>query len=210
MLACADDVAAAQPGVDVARRLLAVTHADRDRALARHHVPAREHPRASGHQRRRHLNGAVGIELDPRHATHEGGVGLLAERQDHRVRGECLEPAGRLREARLVEVHHLDLQLGTFEGGDRPQPVDPYPFALGVLRLLFVGRHLLAGAAVDDQRLFRPEPPGHPGGVHRSIAPAVDRNPAPDHRSLAGGNAAQERDRVDDRPGIPGRDLDAL
>src|SRR5664279_1996018 len=39
---------AAQPGVDVTGRLLAVADADGDGALARHHVPAREHPRAAG------------------------------------------------------------------------------------------------------------------------------------------------------------------
>ena len=33
------------------------------------------------------------------------------ERQDHGVRRERLEPPGRLREAGLVELHDLDLQL---------------------------------------------------------------------------------------------------
>ena len=84
------------------------------------------------------------------------------------------------------------------------------PFALGVLGLLGVGRHLCAGAAVDDQRLVGAQPAGHPGGVHRRVAAAVDRHPAADHRPLAGGDAAQERDRVDDRPGVPGRDVHAL
>ena len=58
---------AAQPGVDVARGLLAVPDADRDGALARHHVAAGEHARAAGHQRRRHLHGAVALELHARH-----------------------------------------------------------------------------------------------------------------------------------------------
>ena len=45
----------------------------------------------------------------PGTAAQERGVGLLAEREDDRVRGERLEPPGRLREARFVELHHLDL-----------------------------------------------------------------------------------------------------
>ena len=129
---------------------------------------------------------------------------LLAERQDHRVGGERLEPAGRLRVAGLVELHHLDLQLRAVEGRDRPQPVDPHALALGVLGLLVVGRHLLAGAPVDDQRLVRAQPAGDPGGVHRRVAAAVDRDAAADHRPLAGGDAAQERHRVDDPARRPG------
>ena len=58
--------------------------------------------------------------------------------------------------AGLVELHHLDLQLRALEGRDRAQPVDPHALALGVLGLLLVGRHLLARAAVDDQRLVAP------------------------------------------------------
>ena len=201
---------AAQPRVDVAGGLLAVADADRHGALARHHVAAGEHAGASGHQRRRHLHGAVALELDAGHRAQEGGVGLLAERQDHGVGGERLEPAGRLRVAGLVELHHLDLQLRAVEGRDRPQPVDPHALALGVLGLLLVGRHLLAGAPVDDQRLVRAQPAGDPGGVHRRVAAAVDRDAAADHRPLAGGDAAQERHRVHDRPGVAGRDVDPL
>ncbi len=100
----------AQPGVDVAGGLLAVADADGDGALARHHVAAREDARGSGLERRRHLDGPVALDLDARHLAQERGVGLLAERQDHGVGGERLEPPGRLREARLVELHHLDLQ----------------------------------------------------------------------------------------------------
>ena len=48
--------------------LLAVADADRDGALARHHVAAGEHAGAAGHQRRRHDHGAVALELDAGHA----------------------------------------------------------------------------------------------------------------------------------------------
>ena len=73
-----------------------------------------------------------------------------------------------------------------------------------------MGRHLLARPAVDDQRLLGTHPAGHPGGVHRRVAAAVDGHAAPDHRPLAGGDAAQERHRVHDPPGVPRRDVDAL
>ena len=79
---------------------------------------------------------AVAFELDPGHAAQERGVGLLAERQDHGVGGERLEPARRLRVPGLVELHHLDLELRPVEGRDRPQPVDPHALPLGVLGLL--------------------------------------------------------------------------
>src|SRR6266542_4230025 len=104
--------------VDVPGGLLAVADADRDGLLARHHVAAGEYARAAGLERRRHLHAPVALELHSRHLAQEGGVGLLAERQDHRVGGERLEPAGRLRIAGFVELHQLDLELRTVEGCD--------------------------------------------------------------------------------------------
>ena len=116
----------------------------------------------------------------------------------------------RLREAGLVELHHLDLELLPFECLDRAQPVHPHALALGILRLLLVGGHLLPGAAVDDDRLLGPEPARRPRRVHRGVAAAVHGHPAADDRPLAGGDAAQEAHRVDHRAGVHGRDLDPL
>ena len=143
--------------------------------------PAGEHARAPGHQRARHLHGAIALELHPRHRAQERGVGVLAERQDHRVRRERLEAPGRLREPRIVELHHLDLQLLALKRLDRPQPVDPHALPLGVLRLLLVRGHLLAGAAVDDQRLL-----ARPGGAPSAPRPSPcsrRRRPRRDARS---------------------------
>ena len=172
--------------------------------------PPANTPRAAGLERRRHPHGPVVLELHPGDPTEEGGVGLLAERQDHRVGGERLEPARRLWVPGLVELHQLDLQLGAVEGRDRPQPVDPHAFPLGVLGLVEMGGHLLAGPPVDDQRLVRTHPAGDPRGVHRRVAAAVDRHAPPDHGPLAGGDAAQERHRVHDAARIAGRDVHPL
>ena len=109
-----------------------------------------------------------------------------------------------------VELHDLDLELGPVERGDRPQPVDADALALGVLGLLGMRRHLLAGAAVDDHRLLGTEPLGHPGGVHRRVPAAVHGHPAADARPLALGDAAKERHGVDDRPGVLRGDVDTL
>jgi hypothetical protein len=201
---------AAQPRVDVARGLLAVTHADRHGPLGGHHVAAGEHARAAGHERCRHAHGAVALQLHPRQLPQECGIGLLPERKDDGVRGDGLEPAGRLRIAGLVELHDLDLQLGSLERGDRPQPVDPHALALRVHRLVRVRRHLLARAPVDDQRLVGAHAPRHARRVHRGVAATVDRHAPADHRPLAGRHVAEERDGVDDRAGVPGRDVDAL
>ena len=75
---------------------------------------------------------------------------------------------------------------------------------------LVVGGHLLAGAAVDDDRVLGAEPAGHAGGVHRGVAAAVDGDVTPDHRLVAGGDAAQERHRVHHRAGVAGRDVDTF
>jgi hypothetical protein len=58
--------------------------------------------------------------------------------------------------------------------------------------------------------VVRTEPAGHPGGVHGRVATAVHRDPAADHRPAAGGDRVQERHRVDDPAGVPGRDVDPL
>ena len=150
------------------------------------------------------------LELDPRHRAQERGIGVLAERQDDGVGRERLEPAGRLREAGLVELHRPRPELRAVECGDRPQPVDPHPLALGVLGLLLVGGHLRARAPVDDQRLVGAQPPRRPGGVHRGVAAAVDRDAPADHGPLAGSDTAQERHCVDDVPGVACRDVDPL
>ena len=82
--------------------------------------------------------------------------------------------------AGLVEFHDLDLHLRAVEGGDGAQPVDVHALAFGLLGLLLVGRHLRAGAPVDDDGVFGAEAAGHPGGVHRGVAAAVHRDVAPD------------------------------
>src|SRR5207247_4851394 len=116
----------AQPGVDLAGSSLAVADADGHGALRRHHVASGEHPWATRHQRARHADRSIAVELHPGHIAQEGRVALLAEREDDGIRRQGLETAGRLRVAGLVELHFLDLQLGALERLDRAQPVDAY------------------------------------------------------------------------------------
>ena len=129
--------------------------------------PPANTPGAAGHQRRRDPHGAVALELHAGHLAQEGGVGLLAQRQDHRVRRERLEPPGRLREAGLVQLHRLDLQLRAVEGRDRPQPVDPHALALGVLGLLERARASARGCAGR-----RSAPRRRPAGGRRGPRPS--------------------------------------
>ena len=158
----------------------------------------------------RHLDGAVPLELHAGHLAQESRVALLAEREDHGVRGQRLEPPRRLGESVLVQFHRLDRQLRAVERGDRAQPVDPHSLPFGLLRLLGMGRHLVAGTPVDDQCVVRAQAAGHPGSVHRGVAAAVDRDAPPDHRAVTGGDAAQERHRVHDPARVLRRDIDTL
>ena len=57
----------------------------------------------------------------------------------------------------------------------RRQEMELDPLLLGVLDLLDPGRHLVARAAVDDDRPLRAEPLGRPDGVHGHVAAADDR-----------------------------------
>ena len=75
---------------------------------------------------------------------------------------------------------------------------------------LFVGGHLLASAAVDDDRVLGAEAAGHAGGVHRGVAAAVDGHVAPDRRPFAGGDVAKKRHRVHHRAGVTGGNVDSF
>jgi len=50
----------------------------------------------------------------------------------------------------FIQLHGLDRQLWTIERGDGAQPVDPYPFTLGLFGLLFLRK------AKGDERWVMP------------------------------------------------------
>ena len=205
----------AQPGVDRAGGALAVPGAHRDGALAGHRVATGEDAGRPGHQGGLVDLHRVALELDAGDAVQEAGVARLAEREDDRVGLERLEPAGAVRAPVLVELLDLDGEVGVAHRADGAQPVDPDALGLGVLGLGLVGRHLLAGAAVDDDRVVGAEAAGDARGIHGRVAAAVDGDPAGERRLGAGRGAAQELDGVDDARGVlvgdvdPGREVRA-
>jgi len=182
----------------------------RHRPLGGHHVAAGEDARRSGHHRGGHDDGAVGRESDPGDRAEEGGVALLAEREDQAVGGEGLEASGRVRDAGVVELHRLHDELVALEGADGAQPVDRDALGLGLGRLLGVGGHLRPGAPVDDEGIGGAEAPGCARRVHRRVAAAVDRDAAAERRPLALGHGPEERHRVENAPGVARGDVDAL
>ena len=70
--------------------------------------------------------------------------------------------------------------------------------------------HPLAGAAVDDDRVARPEALGGAGGVHRRVPAAVDDDAPAEQRALLSLHACQQRDGVEDVRGLAGGDVCAL
>ena len=182
---------------------------DRDRALGGHHVAAREHPRVAGHQVRADADDAV-VDLDLRHPLDQRQVALLAEREHERVGLELLELAGGLREAGLVELHPLQHQLALLGALDRREPAHQHALLLGLVDLDLVGRHRLARAPVDDDRLLGAEALRGPRRVHRRVAAAVDGDAAPEQRLLARLHAVQHRDRVEHVRGAARGDVGAL
>ena len=110
----------------------------------------------------------------------------------------------------LVELLDLDGELVLPHRGDRAQPVDPDALLLGIDCLVLVGGHLVAGPAVDDDGVIGPQPPRHPGRVHRGVAAAVHRNPGSQVRLLPGLDATQEADRVEHPAGVLVGDVDPL
>ena len=151
-------------------------------------------PACAGHHVGADLDRAVRRELEPGHAAQKAAVGLLAERQHHRVGGSvsnspvgCGRPSAS-RSIRstvssgpaisLIVVSHLILT----------------PSSMRLVGLELVRRHVGAVAAVDDQRLVGAQPPGGAGGVHRRVAAAIDDDPAAEQRRLAGAGARAARD----------------
>ena len=150
------------------------------------------------------------LELHPGDVPQKGGVGLLAQRQDHRVGGQRLESAGAWGRPASSSSITSTVNSRPVERGDRAQPVDANAFAFGLLGFLRVSRHLLAGAPVDDQRLLGAQPMSHPGGVHRGVTAAVHGHPPANSRPLAGCHAAQKRHRIDYARRVHGRDIHPL
>jgi hypothetical protein len=73
-----------------------------------------------------------------------------------------------------------------------------------------VGRHAVARAPVDDDRVLRPEPLGGAGHVQGGVPTAVDGDPTAEQRPLLPLHASQHRDGVEDARGVARGNLDAL
>ena len=71
-------------------------------------------------------------------------------------------------------------------------------------------RHLLAGAAIDDDRLVGAEAARGAGGVEGGVAAAIDDNLAPEQRRRLALHRAQQRDGVEDLRRAAGRNIGAL
>jgi hypothetical protein len=134
----------------------------------------------------------------------------LSEGQNHGIGFERLVFPGRHRIAVLVEPHHLDMKRRAVDFLDRAQPVDLHAFFNRLIRLEVMRGHLLAGAAVDDER-FRAEPRGGPSRIHRRIAATVDRDtPANPRFFVSRFDFLQKLQRVIHLAGITHRNLLAL
>ena len=178
--------AAAQPGIDVAGRLLAVADADRDGALAR--APCRRRRRCPGGPVISvvdDLHGAVALNSTPGRARRKRGVAFLAERQDHRVGLERLEPPGGCGRPFSSSSISSTVSSGPSIAVIVRSQLIRTPSARRPRPPRIVRRHLRAVAPVDDERLVGAEPARDAGGVHRGVAAAVDRDAAPDQRRLA-------------------------
>ena len=80
---------------------------------------------------------------------------------------------------------------------DRGEPLHQHALLLGLLDLEVVGRHAVARAAVDDDRLLGAEPLGRARRVHGGVAAAVDRDAPAEQGLLLPLHRAQERDGVE-------------
>jgi hypothetical protein len=92
-------------------------------------------------------------DLQPGDAFEQPEIDILAECEHQRVGFDGLEFARRLRKALAVESHLFNRQRGFVRLLDGRQPLDHDAFLQRFLDFEVVRRHLLACAAIDDQRL---------------------------------------------------------
>ena len=182
----------------------------RDGALARHHVAAGEDSGGAGHHVGSNDHRAVAVERDAGRRAQEAAVGVLAERQHHRVGLQGFELAGRLREAVRAELHHLHRQRAFGDILDGGQPLDLDAFGQRLVGLEFVRGHVGAVTAIDDQRFFRAQPARGARRVHRGVAAAIDHHAAAEQRLFPRADLAQQGDRVQHPRRVAGRDVDML
>ena len=129
------------------------------------------------------------------------------ERENQGIRFERFDLAGRLREAAVVQLHHLDRDRRPIDLLDRPQPVDLDAFLDGFIGLEGVRGHLLPGASIDDEWLGA-QPARGPRCIHRGVATAVNRDSPTDlWRRVTALDAREKLQRVVDLAGIARRDV---
>ena len=158
----------------------------------------------------------VGVDLDHAVADFEAGnvveqaeIDVLAEGEDDGIGFQRLVFAGRLREALFVELHLLDGDRFVAGLLDRRQPLDHDAFLHRLFDFEVVRGHVIAGAAVDDDRLGA-HALGGAGDVDGGVAAAVDHDAATEHRLVFAFHAAQHRDGVDHLGDAAGRDRRAF
>ena len=186
---------------------MAVLHGDDDGRAA-------EGPIAGGEDLR--IGGSHGVELGTdavgRHHAESGklvALSLLANRGDDHAAGDVVLAAGHDNGAAAavgVGLAGLGLHATKRDGvalrHDRGLlgAVDELDaFLDGALELVTPRRNVFGSAAVDNgDRFTPPQPAGDAAGVHRDVAAAHDHHPRRHLRALAGIDAAQEADAVDD------------
>ena len=152
------------------------------------------------------------LDLQPGHAVEQRQVHVLPEREHQRVGLQRLELAGRLREALVVELHLLDRERAL-----RPaclmveSHLIMHAFLQRLLDLEVVRRHLLARAAVDDDRVGGAQALG--GARHVDARCCRRRRPPRGGRACGlflALHAAQHRARRRGSSPRAGRDVGAL
>ena len=172
------------------------------------HVAAGEDARVTGHHPLVDLDDAI-LDADPLEALEQGQVGALAEGQHQAVRVELLELAGRLRECRRRRAPSARAARVLAGRGDRREPAEGDPLLLGLLHLLRVGRHPLAGAAIDDHRLGAGPAPRVRAASSAVFATAVDDDAAGRAGAARPSSiAVQHRDGVENVRGRPAGEID--
>ena len=199
-----------QPGIDIARRELAVARRDRHGPLAGHHVAAGEQAQMAGHHGAVHLHRAVRLGDHAHDVVQECAVGLLAQCQHHAVGLQGIEFPGRAWAAFFVQLHAFHGQGRADNFLDAGQPADFHALFQRFIRLEPVRGHVFAVAAVDDQRFLGAQPPGAARRIHGGVAAAIDHHPPPQHRFAAGADVAQHRHRIQHLRRIPSGDIGVL
>ena len=198
----------AQKSVDVASGLFPMAGRSAHGLLTRDHISSGEQTWMTGHHALVDVDRTVVQQPNARQVPQETCIDLLAQRENHGVCLDRVEPSGGLRPAVLVQFHDFHGQLCLVGFRDAAQPVEAHSLFSCFGNFLLERGSVRFIPAIDDHRLDS-QSLGRPSHVDRGIASTIDSHSPPEFEGGRTFHAAQKCRGIEHPPGIAPGNVDA-